>query len=295
MSVSFETLFGSRVNSINTALDGYVKIKENYQKKIYSAMRYSLLSGGKRLRGVLALAGGSLAGGNEKEAMPIACALEMIHAYSLIHDDLPAMDNDDMRRGQPTCHKKYDEATAILAGDALLNGAFELMLRESKNAENTLSAMKIISDASGTEGMIGGQVVDLESENREISLEELKYLHRHKTGALIRGALLGGYTACGGKDNEIYEALQEYAEKIGLAFQVQDDILDVTSSSDVLGKPINSDDRNSKNTFVTHMGLEDSKKLVEDLSRQAADIVKNMGQEGQFLAQLALYLSGREF
>ena len=294
MGKDFNAVYKERADAVETALDKYVTLKNNYQSKIYEAMRYSLLGGGKRLRGVLCLTGGLLAGGAEKDVMPFACAMEMIHTYSLVHDDLPAMDNDDMRRGKLTCHKKFDEATAILAGDALLNGAFELMLKSKGRESDTLKAMEIIAEASGTEGMIGGQTVDLMCEGKEISKDLLLYLHRHKTGALISAALLSGYVACGGK-NEGTAVLREYAEKIGLAFQVVDDILDITGDEKTLGKPIGSDNKNHKNTFIGFMGLDGSKEYAKELSAAAAETVKGLGEEGKFLAWLAEYLCDRKF
>ena len=295
MGKNFDAVYKERANAVETALDKYVTLKNNYQSEIYEAMRYSLLGGGKRLRGILCLTGGLLAGGTEKDVMPFACAMEMIHTYSLIHDDLPAMDNDDMRRGKPTCHKKYGEATAILAGDALLNGAFELMLKSKVKEGDILKAIEIIASASGTEGMIGGQMVDLMCEGKEISKDLLLYLHRHKTGALISAALLSGYVACGGGTEKDMAALKEYAEKIGLAFQVIDDILDITGDEKTLGKPIGSDNKNHKNTFIGFMGLDGSKKFAKDLSIEAAEAVKDFGEEGKFLAWLAEYLCDRKF
>ncbi len=294
MGKNFDAVYKERADAVETALDKYVTLKNNYQSKIYDAMRYSLLGGGKRLRGVLCLTGGLLAGGAAKDVMPFACAMEMIHTYSLIHDDLPAMDNDDMRRGKPTCHKKFDEATAILAGDALLNGAFEFMLKSKVKQNDMLEAMEIIAEASGTEGMIGGQTVDLMCEGKEISKDLLFYLHRHKTGALISAALLSGYAACGGK-KEGTAALKKYTEKIGLAFQVVDDILDITGDEKTLGKPIGSDNKNHKNTFIGFMGLEGSMKFAKELSAEAAEAVKGLGEEGKFLAWLAEYLCDRKF
>ena len=295
MSIDFKSVFLDRAAEVSSALDEYLEEKNNYQKKIYEAQRYSLLGGGKRLRGVLCLTGGLLAGGKKSDVMPFACALEMIHAYSLVHDDLPAMDNDDLRRGKPSCHKKYDEATAILAGDALLNGAFELILKDSRvDSDRTLAAMKIIALASGADGMIGGQVVDLEYEGKKISKEQLLYLHSHKTGALISAALMSGYTAAGGKkENEA--ALKEYAEKTGLAFQVVDDILDVIGDEKTLGKMTHSDDKNGKNTFVEFLGLDGAKQYAEQLTLQAVQAVSHLGTEGEFLAWLADYLLGRKF
>lgn len=299
--MDFNNILKQRAGAVEESLEHYVQEKNNYQQKIYQAMRYSLLGGGKRLRGVLCLTGGLLAGGDEQEAMPFACGMEMIHAYSLIHDDLPAMDDDDMRRGKPSCHKQFDEATAILAGDALLNGAFELMLEHSRvSAENTIAAMKIIADGSGADGMIGGQVVDLSYEKKydnQITYEQLLYLHRLKTGALIRAALLSGFIACGGAKSrkEALPALREYAGKIGLAFQVVDDILDVTGDEKLLGKKVGSDEKNRKSTFISFMGLEGSKDFAARLTKEAAEAVKGFGEEGVFLAELAEYMLNRNF
>lgn len=289
----FSVIFKNRAKAVEEALAEFVAEKENPQKKIYEAMRYSLLGGGKRMRGVLALTGGLLAGGTEQEVMPFACALEMIHAYSLIHDDLPAMDNDDMRRGKPSCHKQFDEATAILAGDALLNGAFELMLTASVKPENKINAMQIIANGSGTEGMIGGQVVDIANEGGDIDYDTLTYLHSLKTGALIKAALLGGYAACGGSEHTA--KLTEYAEKTGLAFQVIDDILDVIGDEKLLGKKVNSDENNDKKTFINFKGLEGSKEYAGVLSEEAISAVNGLGTEGEFLAWFADYLLNRNF
>lgn len=289
----FAEIFAQRAAAVEQALDAFVPVKQNPQSKIYTAMRYSLLGGGKRMRGVLALCGGLLAGGTEEQVMPFACAMEMIHAYSLIHDDLPAMDNDDMRRGKPSCHKQFDEATAILAGDALLNGAFELMLGSNVCAQSKVEAMQIIANGSGTEGMIGGQVVDIANEGENIKYDELTYLHSLKTGALIKASLLGGYAACGGGGHT--DKLTEFAEKVGLAFQVIDDILDVIGDEKLLGKKVNSDENNDKKTFINFKGLEGSKQYAAQLSDEAVDAVSGLGFEGEFLAWFAQYLLNRNF
>lgn len=293
MTESFKELFENRKNLIETSLSEFVPQKNNPQGIIYEAMRYSLLGGGKRIRGVLALCGGVLAGENINKILPVACAMEMIHAYSLIHDDLPAMDNDDMRRGKPSCHKQFDEATAILAGDALLNGAFELMLKADIKPEILRDALKVIATSSGTEGMIGGQVVDM-GESVE-SYEDLTYLHARKTGALISASLVAGYIAGGGNNPKIVGILKEYSAKLGLSFQVIDDILDVTGDEALLGKPVGSDAKNSKKTFITYMGLEGAKEFAVKISREAAEIVKPLGKEGEFLSWFALHLTERKF
>ncbi len=291
--MGFEKLFEERKNLIETSLSEFVPQKNNPQGVIYEAMRYSLLGGGKRIRGVLALCGAAIAGENIKKVLPVACAMEMIHAYSLIHDDLPAMDNDDFRRGKPSCHKQFDEATAILAGDALLNGAFELMLLSDIKPEILRDALKIVATSSGTEGMIGGQVVDM-GEKVE-TYEDLIYLHARKTGALISASLLAGYVAGGGNNPQTVEILKEYSAKLGLAFQVIDDILDATGDEKLLGKPVGSDEKNSKKTFITYKGYEGAKEFAVKISREAAEIVKPLGEEGEFLSWFALYLTERKF
>ena len=226
----FNNKYKQFVKVIDDALNTLATESNVPQKTVYDAMRYSLLAGGKRLRPVLMLAVCEMLGGKAEDVVPYACAIEMIHTYSLIHDDLPAMDNDDYRRGRLTNHKVYGEAIAILAGDGLLNLAFETMLMHAENYGSDLKrhvqAMKIIANASGVSGMIGGQVVDIEAEGRDISTELLEYLHRHKTGALIKAPVIAAAVLCGADETSV-KCLESYAEKIGLAFQIKDDILDV--------------------------------------------------------------------
>lgn len=281
------------IDKAEKALSMYMEIKENPQKNIYDAMAYSLFAGGKRLRPVLMMAVCDMCGGDSDTVMPFAAAMEMIHTYSLIHDDLPAMDNDDLRRGMPTNHIKYGEATAILAGDALLNKAFETMAIHSRlSAEKTLEIIKIIALSSGTEGMIGGQVVDIESENKSIDIEDLKYIHTCKTGAIIRSAAVSGAVAANADDKKI-KAIDEFAKNLGIAFQICDDILDVTGDEKSLGKPIGSDEENCKTTYVTLFGLDGAKKLLEEYSQKAKASLEIFEGENQFLIELTDYLSGR--
>lgn len=288
--MDYEKLTADIAEKVEKALDKYLPEKDNYQKTIYKAMRYSLLGGGKRIRAILTVLCCRMAGGTEEDAMPFACAIEMIHAYSLIHDDLPCMDNDDMRRGKPTCHKAFGEAMAVLAGDGLLGYAFETALLNGKDTEKTLRALKTLAVCLGPEGMLGGQVVDLESENTDISYEKLVYLQNHKTGALIKAACLMGNIAGGGHYENI---LESYAGNIGLAFQIRDDVLDVESTEDVLGKPIGSDEKSHKSTFVTHFGTEKAKETVTELSEKAAASVENINEYGAALAYLARKLAKR--
>ena len=299
--MDFNTCYGKFVSEVEKYLKEYmVELSENntkcYEKTIYDAMSYSLMAGGKRLRPVLALAVCDMLEGRAEEVMPYACAIEMIHTYSLIHDDLPAMDNDDYRRGRLTNHKVYGEAIAILAGDALLNYAYELMLtRTLKNSDNLhgkVKAMEIIASAAGASGMIAGQVVDLESEEKKISSDVLEYMHKRKTGALIKAPILAAAALCNANDTYT-KALEVYGEKIGLAFQIKDDILDVEGDFESLGKAIGSDEANEKSTFVTLYGLEESREMLNKITKEAIESIEIFGERGQLLKQLAEYLVNR--
>ncbi len=282
----------SRIKKIDAALDFYLKKEDNPQSIIYDAMRYSVFAGGKRLRPILMLEWCGISGGDEDMAMPFACAMEMIHTYSLIHDDLPAMDNDELRRGMPTSHIKFGEANAILAGDALLNKAFETMSGYGKDAKNAMRAMHEIAVSSGTEGMIGGQIVDILSEGKDISVDRLKYLHTLKTGAIIRSACRAGAILADADDNTVRLA-DEFAVNLGIAFQIRDDILDVEGSTEVLGKPVGSDIEQNKNTYVKLLGLQRSKELVEEYSRGAKEILRGFGGRAEFLMGLTDHLVSR--
>lgn len=281
------------IDKAEQALKQYMTIEDNPQKSIYQAMAYSLFAGGKRIRPVLMMAVCDMCGGNCDEVLPFAAAMEMIHTYSLIHDDLPAMDNDDLRRGMPTNHIKFGEASAILAGDALLNKAFEVMtIHSGLSAEKTLKIIKTIAVSSGTEGMIGGQVTDIESENKQITADELKYIHKYKTGAIIRSSAAAGAIAAN-TDAEMSDAIDEFAENLGIAFQICDDILDVTGDEKTLGKPIGSDEQNCKVTYVTLYGLDGAKKLLDEYSEKAKSALAIFGEKNEFLLWLTDYLSGR--
>ena len=258
-------------------------------ERLREAMRYSLLAGGKRLRPILCLAACELAGGDSQLAMPTAVALEMIHTMSLIHDDLPAMDNDDLRRGRPTSHKVFGEANAILAGDALLTRAFEMVALRSPGvpAERLLAVVGELSLAAGAPGLVGGQVVDLESEGKHVSLETLEYIHVHKTGALLRACVLSGALIAGAAEG-LMVALRTYARGIGLAFQIIDDILDVTASSEVLGKTAGKDLSANKTTYPKLLGLEDSRQRAEALVREAKQALEPYGAHGKAAPLMAL-------
>ena len=281
------------IEIINKALKDAMVHDQNLQQKIYEAMEYSLYAGGKRLRPVLMLETAKMCGGNTQAVLPFACAMEMIHTYSLIHDDLPAMDNDDLRRGKPTNHKKFGEAMAILAGDALLNKAFETALSaKSENPSLTLRAMAILAGSSGTEGMIGGQVVDIESEGKQIGVSELRYLHQLKTGAIIRSSCTIGAVLSGASEEEI-KAVDEFASSLGVAFQIRDDILDCIGTEEELGKPIGSDAEEGKNTYVSLLGLEKSKELVAEYSQKAVKALHIFGEKAEFLRWITEYLITR--
>lgn len=255
------------------------------QQTVFDAIFYSLFAGGKRIRPVLTMACAEAVGGKAEDALPFGVALEMIHTYSLIHDDLPAMDNDDFRRGRPTNHKVYGEATAILAGDGLLNFAMEFALREGKEHPNLVPILENLFTASGIFGMIGGQMMDLESEGKTLTATEMETIHRLKTGALIKAACRIGALSGGGA----VDTFDTFAEAIGLAFQIKDDILDVTGSAEKLGKAVGSDAKNQKSTYVSLYGMSEAEKMLQRETERAIESVTS-----PFLKEFARYLLERE-
>ncbi len=268
--------------------------KSSYGEEIVAdAMRYSLQNGGKRIRPVLVLEFARLCGGDVKKALPFAAAIEMIHTYSLIHDDLPCMDNDDMRRGKPSCHKKYGEEYALLAGDGLLTLAFEMLTKSDFSDGQKVKAVTALSTHSGYQGMIGGQTVDLMSEGKKVSLERLRTMDNLKTGKLINCAALLG-CICADADSEKTDAAIKYTNALGLAFQIVDDILDVTSTAEKLGKPIGSDSEKDKSTYVSILGIEKSKQYAEELTNEALNSLECFGDDAIFLRNLALNLLERD-
>ncbi|MBQ7121435.1 MAG: polyprenyl synthetase family protein [Clostridia bacterium] len=295
----FDKRLNGYVDEINRAADYYVSARAFEGREsdglsvMLDAMAYSLGNGGKRIRPMLALEFCRVCGGDYKAAMPLAIGLEMVHTYSLIHDDLPCMDNDDMRRGKPSSHKVFGEANALLAGDALLTLAFETVLSADISADKKAKAALELAKAAGASGMIGGQVMDLANEEKAASLDEIKTTERLKTGALIKAAAAMGCIAAGATHEQI-NAAQTYCENIGLAFQIVDDILDVTSDEETLGKPIGSDSENSKSTFVSLLGLEDSAQYARELTARAKAALDIFGGEGEFLSELADRLSERK-
>ena len=298
MGMDFQTELKQRVIEIEQILEKYLPEEEGYQKTVLEAMNYSVRVGGKRLRPMLMQETYKMLGGNREIIEPFMAAQEMIHPYSLVHDDLPAMDNDMYRRGKKTTHVVYGEAMAILAGDGLLNYAFETACKafemEPGNA-NVGKALTVLARKAGIFGMIGGQVADVEAEKRGLALDEekLMYIHEHKTAALIQSAFMIGAILAGAEDEDVKQ-LEKAAYNIGIAFQIQDDILDVTSTLEVLGKPIGSDEKNNKLTYVKAHGLEEAKKDVEKLSNEAIAILQGMKNRNEFLEQLVKQLITRE-
>jgi geranylgeranyl diphosphate synthase, type II len=279
---------------VEAALDE--SIRPAYPDTIYASMRYSLLAGGKRLRPILCLASCEAVGGNPDLAMPMACALEMIHTMSLIHDDLPAMDNDDYRRGKLTNHKVYGDDIAILAGDGLLSYAFEYIATQTKgvSADRILTAIAHLARAVGANGLVGGQVVDLESEGKsDISIETLIYIHNHKTGALFQSSVVCGAILAGATATEI-EKLSKFAQNIGLAFQIIDDILDITATQAELGKTAGKDLEAQKATYPKLWGLEESRRQADKLVAEAKAILAEFGDRARPLQALADYITDRK-
>lgn len=282
-------------DSLNEYLRSYFENREDYNKIIYDSASYSLNIGGKRIRPILMILSYSMYKNNWKDILPMAVAMEMIHTYSLIHDDLPAMDNDDLRRGMPTNHKKYGEAIAILAGDTLLNEAMSLMMNFAlKNGENALKAAIEIAEASGPEGMIGGQVVDIISEGKKISKDVLNYMHLKKTGELIRASVVVGAILAGANEDD-KNKLNEFGQKLGLVFQIKDDILDVEGNVSKLGKNTLSDENNDKTNFISLYGLEYCKKECKELTEKCIDILKTLSVDSTNLINLTYELLDREY
>jgi geranylgeranyl diphosphate synthase type II len=286
----------SKRKQIDTFLDQCLQYTPG-SSRLIEAMRYSLMAGGKRLRPVLCLAGAEAVGGKAEDALSAACALEMIHTYSLIHDDLPAMDNDDLRRGKPTCHIAFDEATAILAGDALLTMAFKILASLEHVDERRISkwvrVFHRIACAAGYEGMIEGQMRDIAAEHTSLSLDELEQLHALKTGALIEASVYSGALLGGGNLAQI-EQLEIYARCIGLAFQVKDDVLNVEGDPEILGKGVGTDEIRQKSTYPSILGLEESKSFARQLVNQALQALESFDHRSDPLRAIANYIIERK-
>ena len=296
----FNKKFDGYVRLINNAADEYMNVKNFCGREsvgldgMLNAMAYSLKNGGKRIRPMLTLEFCRVCGGNPEAAIPFALGVEMIHTYSLIHDDLPCMDDDDMRRGKPSSHKVFGEANALLAGDGLLTLAFETVLSaKDVSFEARAKAGLELAKAAGCSGMIAGQVMDLANEGKTVGIDDIRNTDRLKTGELIRVAALLGCIAANADDEKI-KAAEKYCNNIGLAFQIVDDILDVTSDAETLGKPIGSDSENKKSTYVSLLGLEESAAFADRLTAEAKAVLDIFGGEGEFLSQLADKLLGRK-
>lgn len=295
--MNFELWLNNKVKVIEESLKNNFTRKQGREQQIYDAMEYSLFAGGKRLRSTIMLGINEIFSSDNYLVLPFACAIEMIHTYSLIHDDLPCMDDDDFRRGKLSNHKKYNEATAILAGDGLLNMAFEVMLNESLKLDVDksllLKAISIVAESSGTKGMIGGQIIDMFCEDSIKDISDLEYLHKHKTGAIIKSsAVVGGLL--GGASEEELKSIEIFADNLGLAFQIQDDVLDVEGNAQKLGKPTGSDKNNNKKTYVSMLGLEEAKSLQKKLTDEAIEAISVFGEKADMLVELCKYLLKRE-
>jgi geranylgeranyl diphosphate synthase type II len=282
---------------IDACLDRLLPDRETFPSSLHQAMRYCLFAGGKRIRPALAFAAAEAVGGNPDLIVEEACALELIHTFTLIHDDLPSMDNDDFRRGLPSTHKVFGEAMAILAGDALQTEAFKILAcgytRGMHNAERIVKVMKILAEASGSQGIVGGQVVDLESEGKMIDQQQLTYIHSHKTGSLIAASVIMGGILGGASPEEI-ELLKRYGESIGHAFQIADDILDVEGSKETLGKNTGSDQKKSKATYPSIIGMDESRKKLKEYYQRALDAIQSFDQQADHLRNIALYIIQRQ-
>ena len=288
--IAYKDQYGAYRSLVESRLDEL--LRDSVDSRVLEAMRYSLLGGGKRVRGVLCLASCALCGGQNEEALLAASALEMLHCYSLIHDDLPCMDDDDLRRGQPSCHKKFGEAMAMLAGDGLLTMAFRV-LAEMREPGAAIECVRLLSENAGVRGMIRGQELDLEAETKQLTLEQLNEVHRHKTGALICASAAMGAAVAHARPEQ-RAALWDYAEKIGLVFQIVDDILDRTSSTETLGKPVGSDMQQQKSTYPGLIGIESSRNTAATLTAEAvAGLEHVFGARAEFLAAFARQLLTR--
>jgi farnesyl diphosphate synthase len=298
MSHAFQPRLESYQKRVNTALNKYLPANDPPEHNLAEAIRYSVIGGGKRIRPAMVYAAGE-AMGVSTDLMDIpACAVEMIHAYSLIHDDLPAMDNDDLRRGLPTCHKAFDEATAMLAGDALQALAYEILAKDDHKEltpEHRIQMLSLLTEASGAHGMAGGQAVDLASVGKQLTLEQLELMHQLKTGALIRASILLGGMCKQGISKQEVDILSNYAMCIGLSFQIQDDILDVISDTETLGKPQGSDEEQEKPTFPAIIGLEKSKELALEQHELALKHLESLDEKADSLRQLSAYIVERRF
>lgn len=288
----FENILKNDIRKINNSLLSFIPDAKDGQYSVVEAMEYSLENGGKRIRPVLALEFAKACGGSRDDCLPLACALEYIHTYSLIHDDLPCMDNDDLRRGKPSCHKQFDEATALLAGDALLTHAFEIVADSDVSDDKKVMIVSLLAQNSGVSGMLGGQVIDLLFEQGDPTLKELFTVYKLKTGALISAACLIGCISAGASSEQL-SAASKFAYSLGIAFQIQDDILDIVGDEDKLGKPVGSDADNSKKTYASIVGIDKAKNDVKRLTQNAVEQLEHF-ENTEFIERLAYMLINRE-
>lgn len=291
-----QILYNNKIDKVTDIIYSFCPTEEGLQQTVIDAMNYSVKAGGKRLRPLVLLETLKLFGGEEEEAYPFMAAIEMIHTYSLVHDDLPAMDNDKYRRGKLTTHAKFGENMAILAGDALLNYAYEIMsdaVMNSKYPKRAIRAMQTIARKAGIYGMVGGQTVDVENEGKEMSIDTINYIHNLKTAALIEGSMMAGAILAGAKAEEI-DIVEKIAKSIGVAFQIQDDILDVTGDTNHLGKAVLSDEKNHKTTYVSLLGVNISKEHVKRYSRDAIELLESLNKDDAFLKFLFVKLIDRD-
>ena len=292
--MAFSKEFSKKVNMTDEWLKRYLVIHEGNTRVVYEAMHYSVFAGGKRIRPVIMIAVYELFGNKTEYVMPFACAMEMIHTFSLIHDDLPAMDDSALRRGRPTNHTVFGEAVAVLAGDGLITTAFEVMLKTGVvNPGTAMKAAACIAKGTGNSGMIGGQIIDILSEGQSISMDMLQELHAKKTGALIIASAVSG-AIIGGASEEQTAAIQAFAANLGLAFQIKDDILDATGDTATLGKPVGCDAADGKNTYVSLLGIEKARELLNTHTELAKENIAVFGEKAQFLLELTEYLIKRD-
>ena len=289
----FKNILTNDIKKVEHTLLSFLPDCKDGQESVVQAMEYSLVNGGKRLRPVFTLEFAQACGGSREDALPFACAMEYVHTYSLIHDDLPCMDNDDLRRGKPSCHKAFGEDTALLAGDALLTHAFEIIASSDLSDDKKVSASLLLAQNAGVGGMIGGQVIDLINENKSAPIEVLREMDYKKTACLIKAACeLGCISA--NADDKLIKSASEYGECIGIAFQIQDDILDVTSTDEELGKPVGSDNENAKSTYVSLLGIEKCRELVAELTDKAKTALNAFDGDTTALCDFADYLASRK-
>lgn len=291
---SIDVILNTYANRVNQQLDHWLPKESASPKVLHQAMRYSVLGGGKRIRPVLLYATGEALGTKLEKLDAAACAIELMHSYSLIHDDLPAMDDDDLRRGRPTCHKAFDEATAILSGDAIQALAFAILANDESSDKEQIKMIQLLAQSSGSFGMAGGQAIDLAAVNKQLNINEIEHMHRLKTGALIKASVLMAVTASEVTDSETFNKFSRFADRIGLAFQIRDDILDIQADTAVLGKPQGSDAAQNKPTYPSVIGLPKAESIANELLQQALDEINLLDLDATSLQSVSRYMVTRD-